>query len=375
MSITKKVIVFIFPVFLFFLFPILVLYISGEFIAADDALLIQQRSNKTVLLGKAYLSYEKSLKITRLLDHQPEVTTLGNSRVLQFREDFFKKDVRFYNIGEAASIPRLKVGLNIFPEDESPKLIIVGLEQSYFLQNESEEDLREYSPQSAEEESIHASDILYAVRNIYSDYIHRKFTLRGLLEARKLSNSVGVNALVTQTGMRSDGSHRYGNIIRDPTNPSLEDYNFKETLERVERGERGFEYSDSISPFAIDELQSFLDEAENRNIHIVAFLPPYAPTVYTKMMSTGNKYGYISKIKLQIQPLFDKHHFTLFDFTDALLFDSVDAEFVDGWHGSEKTYLRLFIAMAEIDLKLGAYVDIPHLIEVLQSSESNLEVF
>ena len=93
-------------------------------------------------------------------------------------------------------------------------------------------------------------------------------------------------------------------------------------------------------------------------------------------MSMGNKYGYLSEIVPSITPLFDQRGYTLFDFTDIESVGSSDIETIDGYHGSEKAYLRLFLLMLKGDQRLRQVAaNIDYLKHRLHTTTSNYSVF
>lgn len=372
-KITKRLFIFILPVLIFFLFPIFVLLLSGEFVSLDERIKRQQESDTMFLVSKSYFAQDdfKARSFQRVM---PDITPLGNSRMLQFRDEFFIDDVIFYNSdlggGEVGLIRTLRGFWNYFPEGYNPKIILLGLEPSIFRKGiEDEISLEEI------QNNTQKTHILTVIRGVYIDYMQGKFSVRGLLSARQKSNAIGIRALVQHAGARADGSERYGFVIENPLSNLRPDYNFELTLSHIENNTNLYKYDTEVSLFTVGELNYFLQEASIRNIHVIAFLPPYAPTVWKSIQSKGDRYSYMEKIIPAIKKDFKNNGFSLFDFTDALLFGSSDKEFLDGNHGSEKTYLRIIITMAEKDSKLARHVDLPYLKAKLEESESNLEVF
>ena len=361
----KVVLFLVFPMVLFG-FPLWVLVFSGEMVPLSERINRQQSSTDEFLLTKSYYPFAQDLRRETFLYVRPQVTTLGNSRVYQIRQEFFNDDVTFYNtadfgvgIGHAFSEfwPLLEGG-------KEPEVVMVGLEQSLFI------DSDEIKPPP---ESPH---ILYIIRRVYEDYRQGKFTIHGLLQAREHDpQSLGIQALITRSGTRKDGSERYGSVIENPHDLEYWDYAFKGTIERTEGGTHPlYRYAQDLAPSFLEELIAFLDEAQRREIHVVAFLPPYAPTVLEHMHAQGDSYAYLAKIMPAIQKEFQSRGFSVFDFTDATTLNAPDEEFLDGNHGSEKTYARMMVTMAQRDPVLRGYVDLDRLRRALES-KNNLEVF
>ena len=82
--------------------------------------------------------------------------------------------------------------------------------------------------------------------------------------------------------------------------------------------------------------------------------------------------SFIQEIVPAIQDGFDSYGFSLFDFSNPDTLNSLSKEFLDSSHGSEKTYLRLIIEMAEHDPVLQSYVDLPFLKQSLRESKEDL---
>src|SRR4030095_8142584 len=175
---------------------------------------------------------------------------------------------------------------------------------------------------------------------VYKDYLAGKFNFRTLV--RRPSTHIGLSAVARGAGFRNDGSYSYG--VRGSDD---EDTRFREAFERIEKGNQRFQYGGSVSKRALDELALLLEQCANKDIRVVAFLPPYANVVWRAMKSKGVEYKYMCEIAHKVTPLFDHYGFRFFDFSDVASVGASDAEAVDGLHGSESAYLRMFLQMAD----------------------------
>src|SRR5437764_7027183 len=110
-------------------------------------------------------------------------------------------------------------------------------------------------------------------------------------------------AIVNHNGNRNDGSYYYGKFLANPDSPDHYGHHYKDTLGRVERGDSGFQYGDTVWNETLDEVSVLLPYCESRGIHVVAFLPPIAPTVLAKMRASGN-YNYVPAIMPVAAPVF-----------------------------------------------------------------------
>jgi hypothetical protein len=352
----------------------LIFYKSGEFIDLSEVIEMQL-NNEPIVLGKILPFFGGSYsKLDILHKKNPDIFTLGNSRVLQFRSNFFKDKNLFFNGG---GIQSDKTGVEHFKDvletssGYSPKIIIIGLEQAYFNNN----IVNINDVLSDESGNFSLLQLLDAWRKIFFNIFKSEYSYAKVFQNEKCGiKKIGSMATLKNAGVRSDGSYFYGYLIDNPNNDKLEDYKFRETFRRIEKGEGLFSYGNDISEKSVAELGDFLEYCSKNEIHVIAFFPPYAKEVLEKIEESG-KYGYIFKLHSTLNPLFNKYNFSLFDYTDMDVFEGRREEVIDGFHASEKAYLRLFIDMAENDEILNSYTDVDYLKKRLDEEESDLEVF
>lgn len=368
----KRVLFFFLPLSIVFLFPLFVLFQSGEFLSTSKILEKENISGEHVLLGKAYVPVPNDFIFRSIEQKKPQVLAVGNSRVLEFRQEFFNEGVSFFNAGSTI----LHTGdLNRFLDHLSynPQVIVLGLEQSYFHPMWNENNMTSIEPSDS---SLNSEAVLNILKKVFLDFFHKKFTLSALFKKNTHYQAIGLNAVVNENGSRNDGSHYYGKIIKNPQDITAEDYQFKDTFDRIEKGERRFEHAQAISSQAVRQLEIFLEACKKRNISVIAFLPPYAPSVWNKMHDEQNKnnYLYISQIEPRLRPLFEKYHFVLRDFSDM---SSVthDTDFVDGFHGGEKVYARLVGQMASSSAVVAQVFNMKELGAKISDSSLILAIF
>ncbi len=362
------------PVGVVVLLPLVFLYYSGELTPIEKVAELLENKEKLVIFGTAYSESYVQLKLISTIRRQPEVLVLGSSRTLQFRDYFFRDDVKFYNAGKG--IVRLRdfsEFLSRIPKGSEPKTLIIGLEQDFF--NDASEDLSiPYSPDIYSEETKPLQIYQKGWKHVYIDLVKGKFYAESQFDAIKKAESnsrIGFNAIINDNGLRNDGSQVYGAVIKNPDDPNHLDYQYRDTFQRVDTGTRRFEYGQQISQRALKILDDFLLSCQNRGIHVVAFTPPYAPAVYQKMLSMSDKFSYLAKIEPAVTPIFDRYGFQFYDGSDATRFGSFDAEMFDGFHGSEKTYLRLYLEMLKKSPQLQKFSEELELQNKLDSSNSN----
>ena len=75
----------------------------------------------------------------------------------------------------------------------------------------------------------------------------------------------------------------------------------------IDRSAPYFERSAFVSEAALKTLDELLVLCKRRGIHVVGFLPSYAPSVYEKMLLKGGAtYGYLSALGGLIAPIFSR---------------------------------------------------------------------
>jgi len=342
-------------------FELAVFLKSGEIVPVREVIRQQMTRKRLVLYGPAYSDKAVYFKHQAVLSRSPEIVVIGGSRAMQFRSNFFKDAAIFYNAGGGVrQLEDFKLFLETIPKEKSPRLIMIGLEHFYFNPNWAAKQRK-----TVIDEDISAVDIVFGqLRFVFKDYMQGKFCLRNLtMEEPGGAVLIGVNAIIHHNGFRNDGSYFYGKAIADktanPSDPGNDDLQFQDTLGRIARGTNFFEYGDHVSTGAVAELDALLKFCKQRDIYVIGFLPPYAQTIYNRLASMPDKYGYLSEIVPSAAPVFKRHGYSFYDFSDLTSVGSSDLETVDGFHATEKAYLRLFIVMATQSAPLMKYARDP----------------
>ena len=198
-------------------------------------------------------------------------------------------------------------------------------------------------------------------RDVWGGLREGKVDLHQLLSLRGLSTRIGFSAVCREQGFRNDGSYLYGGIDLDISNPRHRDHGFATTLGQVAGGKGRFSWGATPSEPALRETEALLDFCRERRIDVIGFLPPHPHTVWTAMQALGEKYAYIEKLVPELRSRFESRGFEFYDFSDFAMLGAPDSEAIDGLHGSERTYLRLLVAMLEQGSRLNAVANLPAL--------------
>lgn len=343
-----KLLIYLVPFAVVLLVPATVLVVTGEFTPVGWIIELQASSPTPVLFGRAYSDPTARYKLASVVQRRPEIMALGTSRILAVRSTFFSENASFFNAGNGVTrLRHFRPFLQRIPPGAEPKLILLGLDQ--YLFNARFDSL---SPDGMEDNwagDRKIQDVFFeSWIQVYRDYFERKFALADLTKSRG-EKRVGLNAVVHANAFRNDGSYTWAQYVADPWNPKNEDYEFRNTLDRIANGYRRFEYGEHVSEAAVAELEKFLEDCKSRGIYVAAFPPPFAHLIYAKLRSMPVEYGYLRELEPWLRPVFAKFGYSLLDFSDLAAVGASDRETIDGFHGSEKAYVRLFLNMIEND--------------------------
>jgi hypothetical protein len=350
-----KLFLYFLPLIVPVCFVISILFISKELIPANHIIDNLLSSNKAYLFGLAYSYQDPYYKKQLVIRSKPNVLVLGTSRVMQFKKCFFKDNAKFANAGGGvATIQQFIPFFENISSIDKPDIIIIGLDQYFFnvnWNNNNKFDSLGYSKSLNNPPTV-ISIILDSYTKIFKDVRENKIQFSKLFEFER-SQRIGISAIMKSDGFLNDGSYRYGSKIT--SQEKWTDYQFKDTFYRIENGNNRFEYGNDVSEAVLKELDKILSYCKQKQIYVIGFLPPFAPSVINKMKAKGSKYDYIWQINSRLTPMFERYSYGFFDFTDMTNFGSKDSEFIDGFHGSDITYAKLFVAMSKVDPVLSKF--------------------
>ncbi len=328
-----------------------------------------QMGDDPVLYRPRYGNRDVDFKTISANLRQPQVMTIGSSRVLQFRSMFFDKQPReFYNAGgpawELPQVKQLLQGLTF-----TPRIVIIGLDQPWF----NDAYVGDTLPASVSD----FADIFMVNRSFMQDAIGGQSFDIGRYLARVEPGhgglALGLRAIRDGHGFRNDGSEQYGDfLVAHWLYPQNER---QRHLDELRDGKEMYVYGDTVSAARVQQLADLLDWCQAQGITVIGFLPSYMPTLYQRLIADGN-HSYVPKIAGVLTPLFAQHGDYFFDFSDSAQFGATDDDFFDGWHASERINLRLYETMLKaLPDVLGAYSDPAFLQATDANATDTFEVF
>ena len=324
------------PIVLIFSLFFGVLARTGELI--DPGQLVEQTlSGRTELVEPLYLGgeFQNWYKAQVAWVKGAEVLVLGTSRTMQIRGCMLPGAGSFYNGGGGISdLDELLDYLSRIEEDKLPQLLILGLDQYFF--NAIWSGCEQAEPWSY---SYFLTDPLDAVVDAAQRYGAGSFSLRAVFASAP--GCIGLPACARQRGFSPDGSYHYGRDAED----GAVDLSFNDARRRITSGVSRFEYGDTVNQNALDRLDEVLDFCDAQGITVIAFFPPYAPSIGAIMQGSGN-YSYIDQLPKEVGAVFARHESgaALYDFT--YMEGVTDEQFVDGFHGGDLVYAEMLRRMA-----------------------------
>jgi hypothetical protein len=339
-SFLLKLSAFLAPFAVIFALPIAVLLRTWEIAPAGWVAAAHRKAPRSAVYGAVYGNLDKGYKVASIEQRQPELIAVGTSRVMQFRSDFFvNEEATFYNGG--GSVTRLFDYRVLFRRLAAlrTRKVIVGLDQWAFNEN-----WFEFAPDagvSREYDGDYSTlDIIQRSLRVYPDVLTRKLDLRRVFGA---SDSFGVNGITHGNGFLRDGSYLYADMLRE----SLETPGFRDenTMARIRSGTLRFEPGETPSQVALAELEVLATRWGRDGFQIVAFMPPYAPSVLAAMRATG-RMSYAFKVGDAVREVLGRHGIPFIDFTSCGDLECRDEDFIDGFHGGSVLYARMLLELS-----------------------------
>lgn len=358
-----NIFLFLIPVFLVIASFIPVYFIgreTGELAPLEENIL-RQRGDCNILFGMGYNEQTPCYKLANLNYYEPEIFSLGTSRVMQFKEAFFDKT--FYNCGGAVKGNYNEYRNFLENINYKPDVIIVGLDAWVFNDAWNKgctayNEFQEITPVDRSTPSLMTS--------IMKDWVKRKWTVGKL---KLYPENIGFNGRVKDEGFMLDGSYYYGYLYRAPEEAT--DYGFVDTLNRIENGISRFEWGEHIDEDTVQQLESFLSYCAENDIQIIGFLAPFAPSIYKTMSESGN-YGYLSEIEPVCTSLFERYGFEFYNYMDGATLNMDDDCFIDGFHGSEIVYGYMLKDMKSQGSIIESYINEEKIDTLLENAYSGL---
>jgi hypothetical protein len=298
---------------------------------------------------------------------------LGSSRVLNFRAGFLNEQPStFYNAGGAGwTLNDMQSFLDHLDTASAPKVLLLGLDQPTF------NPAGRFAPQPVDipADEFTLEGVVTSTRSMIQGILlsyDRLGSLGNLASRREPTYhdfGLGVLALIRGDGYRNDGSRQLGRLIVDPSPIAPKRRADLQAFTSI------YPPGDTLSQPALDTVDAMLKSAKAKGITVVGFAPPFMPSLYQALVSSG-QYGYLPETQARLKALFARYGYPYLDFSDGGALGASDEEFIDSWHPSELACLRVFLKLRETlpDI-LAPYADPDGLGHLIDSNRSPLVVF
>jgi hypothetical protein len=324
---------------------------TGEFYPLDQMIKIQQKNDVLVLLGTQYI--DPHLKYKNANTANWDILVLGTSRMHQIREDFFIDGITFYNT--ATAVHNLNHYIKFIEALEVfPRFLVFNLDPWQFNKNYLETD---WAKMVDEIVSDYKSSYKYDPLKQFQAMLLmlKDGSLKFPQKFNNLQN-IGFTAAVYGEGWRKDGSYYWKRALDMDRYKNATAY--MECIPSIDKGywlfvhdpEDGQLYEDSIKL-----VEKILSLCKERNIMVVAFLPPFTPSIYNRLMENGH-YTYMTQVYPALLPLFQEYGYELYDFTASDMVD--DSMTFDGWHPDERGAYNILLSIKERNSALADYIRI-----------------
>lgn len=299
----------------------------------------ERQMREPLLYGRSYRDDYFAFKLIATRLRSPKTLVLGSSRVMQFRAEMFGSDPsRFYNAGGAASTMREALEFVRQLAAPYPDLIIFGIDQSW---------LPRAAPFERSKLDVVKSDGTDVARSVRLSHLVLKDWWAGRIPAGQMLGrrdpyddqpAMGVNAIAWGNGFRPDGSYQYGLYRREwpPVAKRLE-----EGRQRLRTHTAPMNAGDHIDPAALDQLSELLAECAKRNILVLGFSTPFAPTTLDEMRN-DSALAYMRDVGPALRARFDAAGRHYEDWTDIRPLGLGDADMIDYFHPSERVVARIW---------------------------------
>ncbi len=370
------IIIFFIPLSCILVPSFLLFYHSGEFFN-NTSFINRVNQKKDSLIGymRSQNNYRK-IKLEKVLNNNSyDVWALGSSTVLQFREEMFSSS--FYNLGLMISpISDIKTFLSVVPKDKMPKLIILGLDQWMF--NMDWVNYTSIKNYYFWEKSFRYFPNFQDSRFLYSKILNDEIEYFGAMKkAVNSRNKIGLNAILKNSGIRYDGSMNFGEKIEFLLNKKNIDHllEFENTLQRIKNGNRRFQFGKTPRKKSFNELSEVLEIVKSYNIKMIAFFTPFSRIVWDKMNEVDYEYDYIAISSEKLNVLFKDYKYEFWDYSDPMLINSNNNEFIDGFHAGELTHAKIILNMIENNSIIKDHINYNRLKNEVKNTKNQLIIY
>jgi hypothetical protein len=308
-----------------------------------DKVVKKQLINKRVLYVSGINQSTYQYKIKLFDTTQPEIVTIGSSRAMQVRNQFFNKS--FINLGGINNVAELESMITeLVSRKQKPKLVLVFIDPWWVN--------KDFAGNGGITPLSNPSQFSLPLAISAISTLRQGNWLTKMLS----SDNLGIHSILTDEGFSHDGSYHYTTTLsgQRPT----EDQNFSNTLWRISNSNARFNKADTPDSKLVSRMCSALQKLDANFEHVVVIAPPFSSIVWKSMAKGG--YEYIDTTNNEIAKCIGSDKFHSFVSGDNIP-ENTDCEFIDGFHGGDVTYARVISIVATKDAHVHRYTDSSYL--------------
>ena len=301
----------------------------------------QQKEN--AIYGTALNQNTFSYKLELVRWVKPEVITLGSSRVLELREEFFH--VRFMNCGGAMNqLNEGRMFLEKMVTFHKPKLVLLGIDFWWFSETNRMPERYDYHQNDGATLTFEkiTKPFIYLFQSKLS--LKQYFSVLFLKDRKNgVTNydNMGLRAIRDSDGFRKDGSALYGGTIFSFTPSAPRKIDFLNFGNEKASPSRGFNYQETFLEKRVEELNRMIKLCRDFNIDLVLFLPPISRAAYKRFFSMPDIYQFVQRLEGSLS-MSSKE---TYNFHNILDIGSNDCECIDSVHIGDVAYQRLLLTL------------------------------
>ena len=336
---------------------------------------IIKKNNDILFLRKYFDQGLYRFKYCAIKDLDPEIISIGTSRVMQFRSMMFRSDRSFFNAGGMIQhIKDLEDFSNSLKKGSRLRFLILGVEFWWLNENfskfaEKERSLNDSKDNDGVFDGFAHVDLLRryfrSILNINGDKIlyedFKELNIKNYEDPEILK--IGLLATTTGSGFRNDGSFYYGNY-------SLSHDTFvdrEKVVDRILNNEWKAVHDIGISDRQIQRLIDSIQRIREKNVEVVVFLPPFSKEAVKNLRESSQYRKLWSEYRIDLPRQLAKKKIMIVDGTDIESFGFNDSCMIDGLHANESYHIALLIKMhKEFPDIFSTLVDINYLTKLLK---------
>lgn len=343
----------------------------GEMIPFPLAVELQSR-NQGILYFPRYWEREDIIcyRLNAYQHYQPQIVSIGSSRSEFVSQDMFRDDTIIYNSYlQGLRIEEMEQIYLSLVDIYTPKIIILHIDITNFnLAYQNRNASLNYENNNCLTQESHR--IWDNFRQIMRLFLFDRSSLiieYDVASAYKSTRPYGLTALEDNHGYRFDGS-LWSARLNEQAEINLENHLL------------GFENRTGIISTPGDEVElsrfeiinRILDHASQQNITVIGLLPPFYPTIYDGMRSSG-EFVYQNKTIERLTDIFEFYNMLLFNYSDPRIIGGTAEEMLDGWHPGQVLTARMILNITSQHPEiLAEHVESNELANRIRISEGNL---